>query len=101
MKDQNHPLYSIDRELVDRLLSKLSPTDEDLVDLARLFSRYSDFPGAETLQKDMTKTLKLWGMDRDQLNSKTREIWAKGYRPGKNIDNTVGSGFDTSEKSEP
>ena len=101
MKDQNHPLYSIDRDIVDRLLAKVSPNEEDLVDLARLFNRYEGFPGAENLQTDMEKALKLWGISRDQLNSKTREIWSNGYRPGQNVEEAVGSGFDTSENVEP
>ncbi len=97
MQNQNHPLYPVDRELVDRLLAKDSPAEEDLVDLARLLNRYEGFPGAENLQVDMAKALNLWGMTREQLNISARELWSKGYRPGKNIDEAVGSGFDTSE----
>ncbi len=100
MQDQNHPLYSIDRDLVDRLLAKMSPNDEDLVDLARLLNRYEGFPGAEDLQTDMAKALKMWGMNRDQLNSKTCKIWTSGFRPGQNGEEAVGSGFDTSENPE-
>jgi len=99
MQDQNHPLYSTDRNLVDRLLAKSSPNDSDLVDLARLLNRYEGFPGAENLQMDMAKALKLWRMTRDQLNSRTREIWSNGFRPGNNVEEVVGSGFDTSENS--
>ena len=101
MQDQNHPLYSIDSDLVDRLLAKASPDKEDLINLARLLNRYEGFPGADNLQTDMKKILNLWKMSRDELNSATREIWAKGYRPGQNTEETVGSGFDTSENTEP
>ncbi len=96
MHAQNHPLYSIDRDIVDRLLSKHSPKDEDLVDLARLLTRYEGFPGANDLQADMLKILKLWNLSREMLNIRSRQIWGNGYRPGKEIDEVVGSGFDTS-----
>ncbi len=96
-QQQNHPLYRIDREHIDRLLSKDSPGEEDLVDLARLLMRYEGFPGAEDLQEDMNKTLNLWGLNRDSLNEKVRGVWERGYRPGQGSDDSVGSGFDTSD----
>ncbi len=97
---QNHPLYASDREHVDRLLTKSSPAEGDLADLARLLIRYEGFPGALDLQEDMIKTLKLWGLSRDELNQKTRLIWEKGYRPGAQSDESVGSGFDTADGGE-
>ena len=98
--EQNHPLYKSDRDHLDQLLAKESPVDCDLVDLARLFLRYEGFPGASDLQADMIKTLKLWGLNRQELNAKTREIWSGGYRPGKQDDDVVGSGFDTSDDAD-
>ncbi len=98
MTDQQHPLYLIDRDHVDRLLAKKSPDEDDLVNLARLLKRYQGFPGVEELKLDLDKTLKLWGMDREQLYSKTRDIWSSGYRPGQKNDEVVGSGFDTTEE---
>ena len=97
MEEQNHPLYAIDRENVDRLLSKESPEDGDIVDLARLLLRYEGFPGASDLQDDMNKTLKLWGLSRDILNAKARLIWEGNYRPGMKPEDVVGSGFDTKD----
>ena len=46
MEEQNHPLYPIDRDHVDRLLSKISPEEQDLVDLGwhqKEFERRSSF----------------------------------------------------------
>ena len=97
MAEQNHPLYSLDRDHVDRLLAKNSPDDSDVVDLARLLIRYEGFPGAKDLQEDMQKTLKAWGLSREMLNTRARELWCNGYRPGRQIDEVVGSGFDTTE----
>ncbi len=97
MKEQNHPLHTVDRDHIDRLLAKDLPEEADLVELARLFIRYEDFPGASDLKEDMDKVLKAWGQTRDSLNAKTREIWQSGFRPGVTRNNAVGSGFDTSE----
>ena len=77
MKEQNHPLYSIDRDHVDRLMGKEMPEDEDIVELARLLIRYEGFPGARDIQDDMSKTLNLWGLTRETLNLKiTRYIYS-------------------------
>ncbi len=97
MQEQNHPLYIIDRENLDRLLVKDSPENSDLVDLARLFLRYEGFPGAYDLKEDMKKILSAWGLSRDTLNNRVRQIWQSGYRPGSQQEDGVGSGFDTSD----
>mgnify|MGYP001331494659 CR=1 FL=1 len=97
MKDQNHPLYSIDRDHIDRLLAKEVPDDGDIVDLARLLLRYEGFPGASDLQHDMERTLESWRMTKEILNVRARKIWADGFRPGRTIDDEVGSGFDTKD----
>ena len=65
---QNHPLYSTDREKLDRLCAIEIPTSNDFVDLARLIIRYQDFSGAEDLNSDMEKLLKKWRMNRDHIN---------------------------------
>tara|TARA_Y100001968_G_scaffold311506_1_gene333670 strand:+ start:2798 stop:3118 length:321 start_codon:yes stop_codon:yes gene_type:complete len=98
-QEQNHPLYLLDRDHLNRLLAKVTPGDEDLIDLARLIIRYKDFPGAHDLQADMNKILNLWGLTNESLNFKTRQIWENGYRPGNNIDESIGSGFDTSDST--
>ena len=100
MQGQNHPLYRIDRDNIDRLLAKHSPEDSDLVDLARLLNRYDGFPGASDLQADMMKTLNHWSLSRETLNTRVREIWEGGYRPGRQEDEVIGSGFDTSDSQE-
>ncbi len=96
-QEQSHPLYSTDRDLVDKLLAKKVPADGDLVDLARLLLRYEGFPGSLDIQSDMMKILSLWGLTREKLNLKTRKIWNEGYRPGSDVEESVGSGFDTED----
>ena len=97
---QNHPLYSIDRENLDRLFAIDTPTSNNFVELARLIIRYQDFRGAKDLNSDMEKLLKTWNINRDKLEEITRKIWSKGFRPTSNSSpDNVGSGFDTSDSS--
>ena len=100
MEGQNHPLYLTDRDHVNRLLAKEIPVDRDLIDIARLLMRYEGFPGASDIKMDMLKALKLWGLTKEQLNSRTKEIWSKGFRPGNDSEENVGSGFDTSDNND-
>jgi hypothetical protein len=100
--EQSHPLHATDRETVDRLLAVEQPQDGDLVDAGRLLMRYSGFPGARDLQEDLARILRLWGLDRDGLHERTREIWAAGHRPGlAPLSDGVGSGFDTANQEGP
>jgi hypothetical protein len=101
-EQQSHPLYASDRDLVDQLLAASEPSDAQLVDLGRLLMRYSGFPGALDLQDDLDKTLRLWGLSREQLHERCRAIWAAGYRPGAEAaPQAVGSGFDTADQDSP
>ena len=98
---QNHPLYSTDRENLDRLISVDSPNSHNFVELARLIIRYQDFQGAEDLNSDMVKLLNKWGINRDKLEVLTRKIWSEGFRPSsQSSPDNVGSGFDTSDSSQ-
>ena len=98
---QNHPLYEIDRENLDRLCAIEVPTSNNFVELARLIIRYQDFKDAEDLNSDMKKLLKKWSINRDQLEGITRKLWSEGFRPTSNsCPDNVGSGFDTSDSSQ-
>ena len=98
---QNHPLYSTDRENLDRLIGVESPSSIDFVELARLLIRYQDFKGAEDLNSDINKLLKRWGLNRQSLEEKTRKIWSDGFRPTSSPSpENVGSGFDTSDSTQ-
>ncbi|MEB3261527.1 MAG: DUF3288 family protein [Cyanobacteriota bacterium] len=96
--DQSHPLHALDRDLVDALLACEKPGDAQLVDAARLVMRYEGFPGARDLQDDLVKVLRLWGLDREALHTKTQAIWAAGFRPAPAGGDAVGSGFDTADQ---
>ncbi len=98
MDAQNHPLYSIDRDHLDRLLAKDYPESADIVDLARLLIRYKGFPGVLDIQKDIKKIMQLWGLSLEALNEKAKKLWQEGYRPGRGLQGGLGSGFDTSDE---
>jgi len=88
--------------VIDGLLAVQTPGEAQLVDAARLLMRYEGFPGAHDLQEDLAKVLRLWGLSREELHGRTREIWASGwaagFRPGPvGGAEAVGSGFDTAD----
>jgi len=76
-KEQQHPLYSRDRQIVNSLLSG-EPTNYNLSELARLRIRYRGFPGATDIQTDLDKVMQLWGFTETALYEKTRSIHAAG-----------------------
>jgi len=75
-KDQQHPLWKTDREIVDNLLTS-EATALNLAELARLRIRYNGFPGARDIQADLDKVLKQWNLTEDALFERTRNIHAE------------------------
>ena len=94
--EQTHPLHSTDKNIIDSLISKDSPEDFDLINLARLINRYENFPGEIEIKEDIEKTLKFWKITKDSLFVKTKILWSNNFRPSNPTKNLVGSGFDTS-----
>ncbi|MDX2097392.1 MAG: DUF3288 family protein [Leptolyngbyaceae cyanobacterium bins.59] len=76
-KDQEHPLWSRDRQVVNTLLAG-EPTDYNLAELGRLRIRYQGFPGARDIQADLDRVLEQWDLTEEELFARTREIHAKG-----------------------
>jgi hypothetical protein len=74
-KEQQHPQWSHDRQIVDTLLNG-EPTDYNLAELARMRIRYHGFPGARDIQADLEKVLEQWGLREESLFEKTRQIHA-------------------------
>lgn len=72
-KDQQHPQYRRDRQLLNQL-SAGDPTDLNLAELARLKIRYTGFPGAWDIQADLDKLQQQWGLTEATLFAKTRQI---------------------------
>jgi len=98
---QTHPLYATDREIVDALLGhEGEPGPEQLTHAARLLMRYEGFPGSPDIQADLEKAMKHWGLDRESLNAQCRAIWSQGWRPGQEVDSSVGSGSDVEDSAQ-
>ena len=95
-KDQTHPLHETDKKIIDSLITNEEPEDFDFINLARLINRYTNFPGEIEIKNDIEKTLRFWKISKNELFSKTKNIWSKGFRPSKTNKDLVGSGFDTS-----
>ena len=94
--EQTHPLHTIDKSIIDSLITKEKPENLDYINLARLIKRYSNFPGEIEIKNDIEKILKFWKISKNELFSKTRKIWSKSFRPTNTCKDLVGSGFDTS-----
>ena len=93
--EQTHPLHKTDKDIVDSLIVKENPNDSDLINLARLINRYSNFPGEIEIKTDLEKILKFWQLSKNQLFTKTRNIWSENFRPSNTSKDLIGSGFDT------
>ena len=94
--EQTHPLHATDKNIIDSLITKKIPEDIDLVNLARLINRYSNFPGEIEIKNDIEKILNFWKLTKKELFSETTKIWSKSFRPSNTNKDLVGSGFDTS-----
>ena len=94
--EQTHPLRATDKNIIDSLITKKEPEDLDFINLARLINRYKNFPGEIEIKNDIQKILKFWKITQIELFSKTKNIWAKSFRPINTNRDLVGSGFDTS-----
>ena len=94
--EQTHPLHTIDKIIIDSLISKEEPEDLDFINLARLINRYTNLPGEFEIKNDIEKILKFWKINKNELFEKTRIIWSKSFRPSNTNKDLIGSGFDTS-----
>ena len=94
--DQTHPLHEIDKNIIDSLITNENPKDIDLINLARLINRYTNFPGESEIKEDIQKILNFWNMSKNDLFLKTRKIWLKNFRPNSDNKELIGSSFDTS-----
>ena len=93
--EQTHPLHAKDKNIIDTLITKENPDDFDLINLARLINRYANFPGETDIKNDIEKILNFWKINKNELFSKTKDIWSKNFRPSNTDKDLVGSGFDT------
>ena len=76
--EQTHPLHATDKIIIDSLITKEKPEDLDFINLARLINRYADFPGEIEIKYDIGMILKFWKITKNQLFTKTKEIFGMG-----------------------
>ena len=93
---QTHPLHATDKNIIDSLITKEKPDDLDLINVARLINRYTNFPGETEIKNDIEKILKFWKIKKNELFLKTKNIWSMSFKPSNTNKDLVGSGFDTS-----
>ena len=77
--EQTHPLHATDKNIIDSLISKEKPEELDLINLARLINRYTNFPGETDLKNDIEKILNFWKLTKNELFCKTKDIWSKSF----------------------
>ncbi|MCJ2541539.1 DUF3288 family protein [Thermostichus vulcanus] len=80
-REQQHPQYATDRDLLNQLLEQAQAqprSDWVLAEVARLRIRYQGFPGARDLQRDLDQILQQWGMSEEELFVQTRAIHERG-----------------------
>jgi len=94
--EQTHPLHATDKNIIDSLITKEVPEDIDFINLARLINRYNGFNGEIEIKNDIEKILKFWKISKNELFTKTKNIWSTTFRPTNTNKDLVGSGFDTS-----
>jgi hypothetical protein len=92
-----HPLDATDRPLVEALLATRVPSDGEIVDAARLHTRYCDSRLSPDLAVKIRQAIKAWGYSLSDLQEAARRIWQSGWRPASPAspeEQQVGSGAD-------
>lgn len=84
--------------MINALLDVDQPSDQNIVDAARLVTRYRDSLLSRDLTGLLRQVLQRWGMTSDELYTMARTLWQSGWRPSSLDQSTeVGSGADVQE----
>ncbi len=91
-----HPLDQTDRRIIETLLTVERPLQIDIVQAARLTTRYRDSLLSPDLYTKLQQVLVRWSMTTAELYERSREIWMSDWRPSLNSpqQEDVGSGAD-------
>lgn len=85
-----------DRAIIQSLLLVTDPGPMDLVQAARLITRYRDSLLSSDLHELLLTAIRRWGFTVEQLQGKTRDLWMSGWTPTiQDSSGEVGSGADT------
>lgn len=90
-----HPLDAVDRCVIEALPVR-DPSNLDIVNAARLITRYRDSLLSADLHEMLCAVLQRWGLTISQLNARSLAIWQSGWRPSLEdaTSSEVGSGAD-------
>jgi hypothetical protein len=95
MPQSVHPMDAVDREIVLKLLDVRQPTNMDIVNAARLLTRYRDSLLSADLYDLLQKVAANWRLTMADIQNRSREIWLSGWRPTfEQPEAQVGSGSD-------
>ena len=91
-----HPLDQVDRRIIETLLSVETPLEIDIVQAARLITRYRDSLLSPDLYLKLQQVLTRWSMTTAELFERSRGIWMSGWLPSLAApqQEDVGSGAD-------
>lgn len=92
-----HPLDAADRPVIEALLATSAPSDAEIVDAARLHTRYCDSRLSPDLTAKILQAISSWGYSLSDLQEAARRIWQSGWRPAAPTspeEQQVGSGAD-------
>ena len=91
-----HPLDQTDRLIIETLLTVETPLQIDIVQAARLVTRYRDSLLSPDLYSKLQQVMTRWSLTIAELHERSREIWMSGWLPSlaSPQQEEVGSGAD-------
>lgn len=94
-----HPLDAQDRATIASLLEVTAPVPLDIVNAARLNTRYRDSELSKDLYPMLIQAVANWGMTIDEVVKRALGVWSSGWRPeaARSDEITVGSGANVEE----
>jgi hypothetical protein len=90
-----HPLDPTDRPIIEALAQVHEPSAMDVVNAARLLTRYRDSLLSADLHQQLLRTLERWGLTPADIRNRARALWLSGWLPPVfTEEQQVGSGAD-------
>lgn len=96
MPQSIHPMDQTDRQIILQLLEARSPDNMDIVNAARLTTRYRDSLLSPDLYKLLQQVASNWTTTLAGIQERSRAIWLSGWKPINHAaeQQGVGSGAD-------
>jgi len=96
MPQSAHPMDKVDRAIILELLEAREPTNMDIVNAARLATRYRDSLLSDDLYKLLQQVARNWSTTLVDVQERSRAIWLSGWKPADHAAELqgVGSGAD-------